>query len=73
MLVYNEISLILISSITKTRKIIGKHHVISEITKNREEIKEEREKVKTIEKLRERLEDVADMELRRVRNPESKV
>ena len=44
----------------KTRKTIGKHHVISEIAKSMDEFKEERQKVETIEKLRERLEDVAD-------------
>ena len=57
----------------KTRKTIGKHHVISEIAKSMDEFKEERQKVETIEKLRERLEDVADSELRRARNPESRV
>ena len=57
----------------KTRKTIGKHHVISEIAKSMDEFKEERQKVETIEKLRERLEDVADSELRRARNLESRV
>ena len=44
---------------------IGKHHVISENPRNEAP---KREKVETIEKLRKRLEDVADMELRRVQN-----
>ena len=47
--------------------------MITEMAKNRGEIKEEKQKAETIENLRERLENVADSELRRARNPESKV
>jgi hypothetical protein len=42
------------------------------MAKNRGEIKEEKQKAETIENLRERLENVADSELRQARNLESK-